>query len=388
MSESQAALFLRLSAYAQQFEADFRRRDQARWLGIYLCGLISATERKKLETLKCQAHWPDRMRVEDPAQALQNFLNQSPWDERKLLCRYRQHMAQHFGVTDGTFVIHEVAFPKQGRRSVGVLRQYCPEMGHKVNCQIAVAISYVSSSGSCPLGMRLYLPRSWLSDPLRLESAGVPPEHRLGLTKPQIAMELIKEILADGMPGEHVLAVGAYGGSPEVRRQLDELGMSYLLGVNEDHQVACADSIHRPEHFPRGIPGGRLPVRDLAQQLYRSSSGHRAWLPVWPDVQPDGSPIPGTRSVGLLVQQQGRHFTYALGKLLKEATSEAAVQFWRRGREAEVLSARLRKELGLGHFEGRSWRGFHHHASLVLLAFGFKANPAFPPEGRSAVRCS
>src|SRR5205823_5659807 len=126
---------------------------------------------------------PPELNVKDPEQALQQFVNQSPWDEQAVLKRYRAVMAETFASSEGIFVIDDTSFPKQGRHSVGVQRQYCGALGKRANCQVAPSVHYVSPKGHYPLAMRLYLPESWTKDPKRLERAGVPEPLRRFQTK-------------------------------------------------------------------------------------------------------------------------------------------------------------------------------------------------------------
>ena len=136
--------------------------------------------------------------MEDAAQALQNFVNQSPWDEQIVWRRYRTLLAERVAEPDGVFVVNDLTFIKQGRHSVGVQRQYSSALGRKTNCQIAVALHHVGAAGGCPLGLRLYLPRAWLQQPQRLDAVGVAPENRLAGGKGAIALDLLDEARKDG----------------------------------------------------------------------------------------------------------------------------------------------------------------------------------------------
>ena len=168
----------RLDSYAARFRADFNRPRQASWCGIYLHGLLTDGERKSIEPLSRRVPLPPDLTSSDPEQALQQFVGQSTWDERAVRRRYRSAMAQTFASPSGIFVIDDTSFPKQGRHSVGVQRQYCGASGKRANCQAATSVHYVSPKGHCPLAMRLYLPESWLADPKRLDKAGVPAARR------------------------------------------------------------------------------------------------------------------------------------------------------------------------------------------------------------------
>src|SRR5262249_52044834 len=153
----------------------------------------------------------------DPDQALQQFLGQSPWDERAVLSRYRATMARRFADPAGIFVIDDTTFPKQGMHSVGVQRQYCGALGQTANGQCAVSVHYVSPKGHYPLDMRLYLPESWLGDKKRLDKAGVPEGERRPLTKGEIALELLDRVRGEGRPGGRVVADSGYGVSGPFR---------------------------------------------------------------------------------------------------------------------------------------------------------------------------
>src|SRR3954471_300797 len=179
----------RLEGYAAGFRDAFGFDRPARWAGVSLAGLIQEGERKSIEPLSRRVALPPELRVKDPEQALQQFVNPSPWDEQQVLKRYRAVMARPFADPKGIFVIDDTSFPKQGRHSVGVQRQYCGAPGKKANCQCAVSVHYVAIKGHYPLAMRLYLPASRLNDPARLDKAGVPEEQRRQLSKGQIALE-------------------------------------------------------------------------------------------------------------------------------------------------------------------------------------------------------
>src|ERR1044071_2553933 len=156
-------------------------------------------ERKSIEPLSRRVALPPELNVKDPEQALQQFVNQSPWDEQQVLKRYRAVMAETFAAPDGIFVIDDTSFPKQGKHSVGVQRQYCGALGKRANCQCAPSVHYVSPRGHYPLAMRLYLPESWLGDSERLDKAGVPGQERRPLTKGEIALELLDQVRGEGL---------------------------------------------------------------------------------------------------------------------------------------------------------------------------------------------
>src|SRR5215472_18720642 len=162
------AVLSRLRDYAARFAPDFPQSKPARWAGVYLQGLLLDGERKSIEPLARRITLPEGLTSKDPEQALQQFVSQSPWDEHAVLRRYRARMAETFASPEGIFVIDDTSFPKQGRHSVGVQRQYCGALGKRANCQVAVSVHYVSPQGHYPLDLRLFLPDCWLQDPARL----------------------------------------------------------------------------------------------------------------------------------------------------------------------------------------------------------------------------
>ena len=172
------AVLDRLRDYAALFATDFPQAKPARWAGVYLHGLLTDGDRKSVEPLSHRVTLPDGLDSKDPEQALQQFVSQSPWDDQAVLRRYRAHLAGTFAGPDAVFVIDDTTFPKQGRHSVGVQRQYCGAVGKKANCQAAVSVHYVAPRGHYPLALRLFLPESWVADADRLDRAGVPAEHR------------------------------------------------------------------------------------------------------------------------------------------------------------------------------------------------------------------
>src|SRR4051794_4460587 len=184
----------RLQDYADLFRDQFPWPRQARWSSVYLQGLLLDGERKSIEPMAHRVTLPPDLQVKDPEQALQQFLNQSPWDEQPVLRRYRRHLAQTFASPEGIFVIDDTSVPKQGKHSVGVQRQYCGALGKKANCQVAVSVHYVNPKGHYPLTLRLYLPQSWTQDKPRLDRAYVPQEFRSPKTKGQIALELLDQV--------------------------------------------------------------------------------------------------------------------------------------------------------------------------------------------------
>lgn len=387
----------RLAEYAATFVDEFPQARPAQWAGVYLQGLLIDGERKSIEPLSRRVALPAELAVKDPDQALQQFVNQSPWDHGPVLRRFRSLLAETFASPRGIFLIDDVSYPKQGKCSVGVQRQYCGALGKKANCQVAVSVHYVSpNKGHYPLDLRLYLPEAWLSDEARLDKAGVPGAQRQALTKPQIALELLDGVLAEGLPGRAVVADAGYGISGEFRDGLEARGLSYAVGVTGelvvftkeprwDVPVPSAGAAGRPRTRQRLAEGGPLPIAlsELVKQVklrrvtWREGtkgklSGRFAWLRVWPGHGWRTGECAGKGPVWLLIEEQADgEIKYALSNLPAGTGVKEAVRLWKSRWPVEQGYQQMKEELGLDHFEGRSWRGFHHHAALVMLAYGF-----------------
>ena len=384
----------RLEDYAAGFRDAFGLDRPARWAPVYLAGLIQEGERKSIEPLSRRVALPPELQVKDPEQALQQFANQSPWDEQRVLKRYRAVMARSFADPKGIFVIDDTSFPKQGKHSVGVQRQYCGALGKKANCQCAVSVHYVAPRGHYPLTMRLYLPESWLKDPGRLDKAGVPAEGRRQLSKGQIALELLDQVRSEGLPGGLVVADAGYGVSGPFRDGLAERGLHYVVGVTDEMLVfteeprwiePTAATGGRPRTRPRLAEDAPRPVslKELAARTPRRKVtwregtkgpmwGRFAWLRVWPGGGWDTGQCAGAEPHWLLIEEQADgKLKYAFSNLPAGTSRLRAVRLWRSRWPVEQGYQQMKEELGLDHFEGRSWRGFHHHVGLVMLAYGF-----------------
>jgi SRSO17 transposase len=386
----------RLAQYAATFADEFPQARPALWAGVYLQGLLIDGERKSIEPLSRRVTLPDELDVKDPDQALQQFVNQSTWDHKPVLRRYRSLLAETFASPQGIFLFDDVSFPKQGKCSVGVQRQYCGALGKKANCQVAVSVHYVSPKGHYPLDLRLYLPEVWLADKGRLDKAGVPQTERRALTKPQIALGLLDGVRAEGLPGRAVVADAGYGVSGDFRDGLEARGLSYAVGVTEDFVVFTQEPRWempsppggrggRPRTRPRLAQDSPQPVAlsELAKRVklrrvtWREGtkgklSGRFAWLRVWPGQGWRTGDCAGKDPVWLLIEEQaGGEIKYALSNLPPDTSMKKAVRLWKSRWPVEQGYQQMKEELGLDHFEGRSWRGFHHHCCMVMLAFGF-----------------
>jgi SRSO17 transposase len=386
----------RLRGYAGQFRDLYRHAPQFAWSGVYLRGLLEDGERKSIEPLAARVPLPlELSHIQDPEQALQQYVNQSPWDEQEVLSRYRGVMANDLASPQGIFILDDTGFPKQGQHSVGVQHQYCGQLGKKANCQVAVTVHYVSPKGHFPAALRLYLPQSWTASPERLVKAGVPEAFRKDQTKGQIALELLDQIRSEGhLPGDLVLADAAYGVSRPLRDGLAQRGLSYIVGVTSEMVVFTEEPRWeppgpsrggRPRTLPRLAEEGPRPITlgELAQRLSRGKvtwregtkaklSGRFSWVRVWPAHGWERGECASAAPHWLLIEEQADGtIQFAFSNLPPGTSRLQAVRLWKSRWPVEQGYQQMKEELGLNHFEGRSWRGFHHHACLVMLAYGF-----------------
>jgi SRSO17 transposase len=248
----------RLKDYAALFQDEFPRSDQQRCNAIYLQGLLQDGERKSIEPLAARVAIPQHWNIQDPAQALQQFINQSPWDEQSLWARYRHHLAEFLASPQGAFLIDDTSWPKQGRHSVGVHRQYCGALGKQANCQVAVSVHYHSPNGHYPVALRLFLPPSWTRSKSRLEKAGVPKPYRRFRSKIHIALELLDQVRDEGLPGPVVVADAGYGASEDFRQGVADRGLFYLAGVKAERVVFAEQPLWE---VPVGCGHGPHPSR-------------------------------------------------------------------------------------------------------------------------------
>lgn len=394
--ELDPAVLSRLYAYALEFRPLFPRSDQFKQGRLYLHGLLLDGERKSIEPLSQRVPGGNE-------QNLQQFVNQSPWDPAPVLAAYRARLAAAFAGPDGLLVIDDTSFPKQGRHSVGVAHQYCGALGKRSNCQVAVSLHYAGPAGDYPLAVRLYLPESWTADPERLERARIPQVEWPFRPKWQIALALLDLVRAEGLPHRLVLADAGYGIATAFREGLEARGEPYIVGLTGEESVFAAPP-RWVAWVARGAKGPRptraypaeegpqpLAVKTLAERLERTTVRWRegtkggleadfAWVRVWPAHRwGNGLPaaaIPDADEAArwLLVEwRKDGTIKYALSNLPTDTTLEQAVGWWKERWQVERGYLQLKDELGLDHFEGRSWPGFHHHAAMAFLAYGFLA---------------
>jgi SRSO17 transposase len=385
----------RLQAKLEAFLADVvvpmgrkERRDHAE---EYLRGLLMDGDRKSIEPMA------DRL-PDGNVQALQQFVNQSPWSFQKVRASLARKVEQEF-VPEAYWLIDDVSFPKQGDHSVGVSRQYCGALGKTANCQVAVTLDLGTEEASTPLNWALYLPEKWIKDPVRRKGAGVPEEITFK-TKPELALELLDEAKAWRLQKRLVLTDSGYGDVYEFRQGLRSRELDYVVQVSGD-LTAWTEDPHPPEPLMKG--GGKIPrkryyatdfpppqslcqiAKDLPSQSWRKVtwregtkgplSSRFARVVVWvANGLVQGKTMKECPEELLIEWPEGdvAPWKYWLSILPPQQTSFRRLVRKAKGRfRIEQDYEEMKGEVGLDHFEGRSWQGWHHHVTLVTLAYAF-----------------
>src|SRR3954467_8916437 len=387
---------VRFAAYVAALVDVIGHADRATPLRDYCTGLLMPAARKRVEPI---AAVTAPARVGAQHQSLLHFVGQAPWSDAAVLTKVRDLVLP---TLEGTgpieaWIIDDTGFPKKGRHSVGVARQYCGQLGKQDNCQVAVTLSLANRTASLPVAYRLYLPQEWADDPARRKTAGVPEEITFQ-TKPEIALDQLRAAADAGLPRGVVLMDAGYGSDTQLRTAITALGLSYMAGILSNTSVWAQGRAPLPpkpwsgrgrppklmrrdgEHQPTSVKALALALEPAAwaEITWREGAADRLtsrfarvrvraahrdyWLgepraPEWLLIEwPEGEREPTKSWLSTLPEDIGFARLVELAKLR-----------WRIERDYQEL----KQELGLGHYEGRGWRGFHHHASLCIAAYGF-----------------
>jgi SRSO17 transposase len=333
-------------------------------------------------------------------QSLHHVVADAPWNDQEMLAQVRRQvlptMQKHGPVV--AWIIDDTGFPKQGKHSVGVARQYCGQLGKSDNCQAAVSLSVSTWNSSLPVAWRVYLPEVWCQDRQRCQEAGVPKEVSFQ-TKPEIALEQIRQAIEEQVPVGVVLADAGYGKGTEFRTALTQRRLQYIVGIESNATVwgPGQHPLPAPPRKPgRGAPPKRLQrstdhqpisVKQLAFDLPASAWKEIEWrqgsqgvlrsrfavVRVRPAHRDYKRTEPHPEEWLLIEWPQGTSepTKYWLSTLPEKTSLKALVKMAKHRWIIERDYEELKQELGLGHYEGRGWRGFHHHATLCIAAYGF-----------------
>jgi SRSO17 transposase len=398
----------RFAAYVEALGAVLGHADRQQPMHDYCLGLLMPIERKSVEPM---AAVTAPAQVAAKHQSLLHFVGNAPWSDAAMLAKVGElvlPVIERSGPIEA-WIIDDTGFPKKGRHSVGVTRQYCGQLGKQDNCQVAVTLSLANRDASLPVAYRLYLPEDWAKDQELRRRTKIPEEIAFQ-TKPEIALEQIKTARAAGLPEGVVLMDAGYGNDTELRAAITALGISYVAGITGTTTVWPPGSAPLPPQTRsgRGRPQTRL-QRDpehqpISAKALALSLPKEAWQTVaWREgsaerlssrfarqrVRPAhrDTELSQPRAEEWLLIEWPENETeptkYWLATLPEEIAFDRLVDLaklrWRIERDYQEL----KQELGLGDYEGRGWRGFHHHATLCIAAYAFliAERGALPPSG-------
>ena len=348
------------------FQVSFQRAEGSAALERYTTGLLTELRNKNCDTMAQAVPGTSEQR-------LQGFLTSTVWDEEDLNRQRVQEMVRTATVGDGVLVLDDTGFAKQGKASVGVAPQYSGTLGKVGNCQVAVTCVYSDPKAAWPVGVRLYLPQTWTQDPERCRRAGVPPEIDFQ-TKPQLALTLVEQARAWGVPFRCVVADADYGDNPNFLAGLEAHREHYVVAVRADFRVTLnssdAGAYQRVDRCLAAVP-------KRWWRTIRWREGSKGWLrkkfvalACWWQAG-DGS----IREGWLLGErpargQQGDH-KYYLSNLPPTTPLQKLAEYAHRRHAIEQFHEEAKGELGWDQYQGRLWRGFHRHAVTVMLAYSF-----------------
>ncbi len=375
----------RLDRWLAPFVQALGRKGRDKWASLYVTGLLLPAERKSITPISA------RVAPEDSDQ-LNHFIAASTWDTAPLehvLCEKADAM---LGGDDAHLIIDDTGIPKKGKKSVGVAHQYCGALGKNANSQCFVSVTLARNDIAAPIGLRLFLPESWTSDRKRCDAAKVPTNvrHR---PKWRIALDEIDRVIESGVRFGEVLADAGYGACGEFRRELSERNLTWSVGILRTQYVYALGTTIR---LPRSAKLGRRRTRQLPSRhpvaadafierharfrklTWRHGtkgalSGDFALVRVLPADGPETighRHLPG-EPAWLVCERRPDEMKYYLSNLPATASERDVVRSIKARWSCELVHQQLKEELGLDHFEGRSWHGVHHHALFTMIAFAF-----------------
>ena len=375
-------------AWLAPFLEAFQRAEQRQWAPLYLDGLLGPGERKSIEPMA------ERVCPGD-TQQLHHFVATSPWATAPLEAVLLKTADQLVGGPEAVLIIDDTALPKQGTHSVGVARQYGGALGKRANCQVLVSLTLATGEVPVPLALRLYLPEEWASDPARRARAKVPTD-LVFQPKGTIALAQLDRVLAAGVRFGVVLADAGYGSSAAFRAGLTARGLTWAVGVLSTQKLYPADvTLAPPTQGLRGRPpkhpvpsAPSVPAEALIDALEPKGFRRFAWRagtkgPLAAEfaavrvrvadgpLRAKAQHLPGEAAWLVCERRTGGERKYYLTNHPKGITLRQLARAIKARWVCEQAHQQLKEELGLDHFEGRSWSGLHHHALLTMIGFAY-----------------
>jgi len=385
----------RLAAFFERIGRILKDAGRRASFAIYAQGLLGEGERKSMEPIAART-CPDPSRVDAAHQRIQHFLVDSPWSDHEV-----RREAAHFVISAlteresiNTWQFDDTGFLKQGKHSVGVQRQYTGSAGKIANCQVGVSLSLGTRTQQVPIDFELYLPKSWTEDLVRRREARI-PEGVTFKTKVALALEMAGRAVAEGVPRGVVLADSFYGDEPSFRSGVRSLDLDYAVAVKSDNRVWRTDSKGRRLGEP--VTVGEL-ARTLNPKKFRLVTwrdgvknplrARFVFARVTPAYRNKGDPPEQRETVWLVIEQTDdatAPFKYYFATLPRYWTRKRLIRLIKERWKTERVYEDMKGEIGLDHFEGRRFPGWHHHISVALCCYAFVVAERvrrFPPTPR------
>jgi SRSO17 transposase len=370
-----------LDVWLRPFLEVLGRKTRRAWAPLYLRGLLGPGERKSLQPMAA------RLGLSGHDQ-LQHFIASPAWDDAPLWRVLAAEADRLVGGPGAVLVVDDTALPKQGTMSVGVARQYCGALGKKANCQALVSLSLARHEVPIPVALRLFLPETWTDEPARCARAGVPEAAIAARSKGEIALAEIDRVLAAGVRFDIALADAGYGTSAEFRHGLDDRQLRWAVGIPRNQKVYTTA-------VQLILPTGRKrrPVPDEEPREAEAVLAARPWRRLsWRHgtkgalaarfaatrVRVGDGPtfannrhLPGEEAWLVGEWRSSGERKYYLSNLPPRTPLRALASAIKARWVCEQAHQQLKQELGLSHFEGRSWTGLHRHALMTCIAFAY-----------------
>ena len=378
-----------LDVWLEPFLAALGHKKRRAWAPLYLRGLLGPSERKSLQPMAASLGLSGH-------DQLQHFIASPAWDDAPLWRVLAEQADRLVGGPQAALVIDDTALPKKGTLSVGVARQYCGQLGKQANCQALVSLTLAGREVPVPVGLRLFLPEEWTADPERCAAAGVPDDEMVARTKGEIALAELDRLIDAGVRFGVVLADAGYGASAAFRQGLSERGLTWAVGIPRNQKVYGADvQLVPPQPARKRRPAPDQEPREAEAVL--ADAGVAQGDLAARHQGPSRGAVRGHPHAGRRRREPGRTTATCPATRsgwsasgARAASANTTSQTCRRGTSLRALAAaikarwvceqahqQLKQELGLGHFEGRSWTGLHRHALMTCMAFRLAAAP--PP---------
>lgn len=385
---------LRLEGFFAEIGAHLRRQEQRESFAIYAFGILGDGARKSVEPIAARASLgpAETKRTHD---RLLHFLRDAPWDDHAVRLEAANYVIRTMQEQDpiSVWIVDDTGFLKQGTHSPGVQRQYTGSAGKVTNCQIGVSLCVANKIAHVPVDFELYLPSSWIEDKKRREESRIPPDS-VFKTKPELALEMIARAVHDKIPGNIVLGDAAYGTSTSFREGVRAQGLDYAVGITGTTGVWLLDA--QKQRYGRPTSAQQLGIQ-LGMAAFRritwrngtrgKLSSRFAFRRV--KVAHDNGEEPDDREAQWLIIEwpieESKPTRFALTTLPRRMSKKQIVRILKERWRTELAYNELKEELGLDHYEGRTFTGWHHHISVVLCCYAFivaERMRHFPPCAR------